>query len=114
MPEQFPPAHEALLPPCSDGVCLTCSDGATQARVLELRSGAMALVDLQAEPGGAGGYGVATGLGATEEVSVALVDVAAGDLVLVHAKEAIAVLACGATAPLASLARQGGLRTTCA
>ena len=36
---------------------------------------------------------VACGDGLTEEISVALVDAAVGDTVLVHAKEAIAVVA---------------------
>jgi hydrogenase expression/formation protein HypC len=47
--------------------------------VLELRPGDLALVD--------------AGTGAPEEVSIALVDAHAGDVVLVHAGEAIAVVA---------------------
>jgi D-sedoheptulose 7-phosphate isomerase len=64
-------------PECHDEVCITCSDQALPVRVLELRPGDLALVD--------------TGSG-TEEVSVALVDAKIGGRVLVHAKEAIAVL----------------------
>ncbi|WP_214107867.1 HypC/HybG/HupF family hydrogenase formation chaperone [Acrocarpospora catenulata] len=57
-------------------VCLTCSDQAVPARVLRLLGDGLAEVE--------------TGCG-TEEVSVALVDARPGDVVLVHAKEAIAV-----------------------
>ena len=62
---------------CHDDVCITCSDQALPVRVLELRPGDLALVD--------------TGSG-TEEVSVALVDARVGATVLVHAKEAIAMV----------------------
>ena len=48
-----------------------------QARVVELLPGGLARVDT--------GY-------ATEEVSVALVDAAVGDVILVHAREAIALV----------------------
>jgi hydrogenase expression/formation protein HypC len=65
------------VPECHDDVCITCSDQAVPVRVLELRPGGLALVD--------------TGV-SQEEVSVALVDTRVGDTVLVHAKEAIAVL----------------------
>ena len=66
------------LPECHDEVCITCSDQAVPARVTALLADGLALVD-------AGGPAV-------EEVSVALVDARVGDVVLVHAKEAIAVL----------------------
>jgi hydrogenase maturation factor len=62
-------------------VCITCSDQALPFVVLELRDDALALVD--------------TGAGTAEEVSVALVDAAVGDTVLVHAGEAIAVVGSG-------------------
>jgi D-sedoheptulose 7-phosphate isomerase len=62
---------------CHDEVCITCSDQALPVRVVELRPGDLALVD--------------TGSG-LEEVSIALVDAQVGGRVLVHAKEAIAVL----------------------
>ena len=62
---------------CHDEVCITCSDQALPVRVVELRPGDLALVD--------------TGSG-LEEISVALVDTRVGGRVLVHAKEAIAVL----------------------
>jgi hydrogenase expression/formation protein HypC len=64
---------------CGQDVCITCSDAAVSVTVLEVRPGALALVD--------------TGAGAPEEVSVALVDARVGDVVLVHAGEAIAVVA---------------------
>ena len=58
-------------------VCITCSDTAVQVTVIRLLDDRLALVD--------------TGQG-TEEVSVALVSTAVGDTILVHAKEAIAVV----------------------
>jgi hydrogenase expression/formation protein HypC len=65
---------------CTDGVCVTCSDQALPMSVVRLLEGKLAIVD-------AGGV--------LEEVSVALVDPAVGDTVLVHAREAIAVIAHG-------------------
>jgi hydrogenase maturation factor len=62
---------------CHDDTCITCSDTAVQVRVVELLDDDLALVD--------------TGAG-TEEVSVALVSALVGDVILVHAKEAIAVV----------------------
>ncbi|MEV0148794.1 MULTISPECIES: SIS domain-containing protein [unclassified Nonomuraea] len=59
------------------GTCVTCADTAVPVHVTELRPGGLALVE--------------TGCG-TEEVSVALVEARVGDVVLVHAKEAIVVL----------------------
>jgi hydrogenase expression/formation protein HypC len=67
----------ATVPECHDDVCITCSDVAVVVRVRELRGDGLAVVETEAGP---------------EEVSVALVDVAPGDVVLVHAKEAIAVV----------------------
>jgi hydrogenase maturation factor len=64
-------------PECHSGVCITCSDSAVPVRVRELLGDGLALVDTEAGP---------------EEVSVALVDAQPGDVVLVHAKEAIAVV----------------------
>jgi hydrogenase expression/formation protein HypC len=66
-----------VIPECHDDVCITCSDEAVPVRVVRLLDGELAEVD--------------TGQ-SLEEVSVALVDTAVGDTVLVHAKEAIAVL----------------------
>jgi len=63
--------------PCEGEVCITCSDEAVAVTVLELLDGDLAWVD--------------TGVG-REQVSVALVATAPGDVVLVHAKEAIATL----------------------
>lgn len=64
-------------PACEGEGCITCSDEAVPVRVVELLSAGLAVVD--------------TGAG-TEEVSVALVDAAVGDVLLVHAREAIAVV----------------------
>ncbi len=65
------------VPECHDEVCITCSDAAVQVTVIRLLDDDLALVD--------------TGQG-TEEVSVALVTAAVGDRILVHAREAIAVV----------------------
>ena len=72
-------ARRSLLsgPTCTDEVCLTCSDEAIPVRVVELLPEGLARVD--------------TGT-SVEEVSVALVDAAIGDTILVHAGEAIGVL----------------------
>jgi hydrogenase expression/formation protein HypC len=63
---------------CAGDVCITCSDVAVPVTVRELRADGLALVD--------------TGAGTEEEISVALVDAAVGDVVLVHAGEAIATV----------------------
>ena len=63
---------------CGEDVCITCSDIAVAVTVVELCPDGLALVD--------------TGAGAPEEISVALVDARVGDVVLVHAGEAIAVV----------------------
>ncbi|HEY7431229.1 MAG TPA: hydrogenase assembly protein HupF [Streptosporangiaceae bacterium] len=65
------------VPECHDGVCITCSDTAVEVTVLRLMPDGLAVVD--------------TGQG-EEEVSVALVTASPGDRILVHAKEAIAVV----------------------
>ena len=65
---------------CQGEVCITCSDTAVQVRVVQLLEDEMAVVD--------------TGAGA-ETVSVALVSAGVGDTILVHAKEAIAVIGPG-------------------
>ena len=77
--EQLPiePQPPRRVPECHGDVCITCSDEAVQVRVVELLGDELALVD--------------TGV-STEEVSIALVDAAVGDVVLVHAKEAIGVV----------------------
>jgi hydrogenase expression/formation protein HypC len=72
---------------CHGDVCITCSDAAVQVRVLRLLPDALAVVD--------------TGQG-EEQVSVALVSAAAGDTILVHAGEAIAVV------PEAEAGAEGG------
>jgi hydrogenase maturation factor len=76
---------------CQEDVCLTCGDVAVPARVTRLLAHGLALVDA-----GAG----------EEEVSVALVTAQVGDVVLIHAKEALAVLESAApAAPAAPAAR---------
>jgi hypothetical protein len=65
------------VPSCDAEACVTCSDEALPVTVVELGGDGLARVD--------------TGRG-IEEVSIALVDAAVGDVVLVHAKEAIACL----------------------
>ena len=64
-------------PDCTGEVCITCSDMAVEVRVLRLLDDEMAVVE-----GGAG----------EETVSVALVTAGVGDTILVHAREAIAVV----------------------
>ncbi len=69
----LPPA----VPECHDGTCITCSDTAVAVTILRLLADDLAIVD--------------TGAG-LEEVSVALVTAGVGDTILVHAREAIAVV----------------------
>lgn len=64
--------------PCEGDVCITCSDAAVEVSVVALRDDGLAMVD--------------TGAGTHEEVSVALVEACVGDVVLVHAGEAIATV----------------------
>jgi hydrogenase expression/formation protein HypC len=64
-------------PHCAGEVCITCSDTAVEVRVLRLLADELAVVD--------------TGAG-EETVSVALVTAGVGDTILVHAREAIAVV----------------------
>jgi hydrogenase expression/formation protein HypC len=68
---------------CSGDVCITCSDTAVQVKVVRLLADEMAVVEA-----GAG----------EETVSVALVSARVGDTILVHAREAIAVVPEGSTA----------------
>jgi hydrogenase expression/formation protein HypC len=65
------------VPDCHGDVCITCSDTAVEVTVLRLLDDGMAVVD--------------TGSG-EETVSVALVTTGVGDTILVHAREAIAVV----------------------
>jgi hydrogenase expression/formation protein HypC len=65
---------------CTDEVCITCSDVAVPVTIVELLGDGLAMVDTGTGPGG------------EEQVSVALVDAAVGDVVLVHAGEAIGVV----------------------
>ncbi|MER6944294.1 HypC/HybG/HupF family hydrogenase formation chaperone [Nonomuraea sp. NPDC000554] len=62
---------------CSGDACVTCGDVAVPVRITRLLAGGLAEAD--------------TGSG-IEEISVALVEAGVGDTVLVHAKEAIAVI----------------------
>jgi hydrogenase expression/formation protein HypC len=66
-----------VTPECHGDVCITCSDTAVEVTVLRLLPDGMALVD--------------TGQ-SNEEVSIALVQAGVGDKILVHAREAIAVI----------------------
>lgn len=67
----------AGVPGCTSDVCITCSDTAVAVTVVRLLGDGLAVVD--------------TGDG-EEEVSVALVSAGIGDTILVHAREAIAVV----------------------
>lgn len=67
----------AAIPGCHGEVCITCSDTAVEVTVLRLLADGLAVAD--------------TGAG-EEEVSVALVTARPGDRILVHAREAIAVV----------------------
>jgi hydrogenase expression/formation protein HypC len=62
---------------CAEGVCITCSDMAVEVTVLRLLEDELAVVGTEA---------------GEETVSVALVSAKAGDTILVHAREAIAVV----------------------
>ena len=65
------------VPECHDEVCISCSDTAVPVTIVRLLDDGLAIVD--------------TGQG-EEEVSVALVSAGVGDTILVHAREAIAVV----------------------
>jgi hydrogenase expression/formation protein HypC len=65
------------VPGCHGDTCVTCSDTAVEVTVLRLLPDAMAVVDTDA---------------GEEQVSVALVAASAGDTILVHAGEAIALV----------------------
>ena len=67
----------STAPHCDGEVCITCADIAQPFVIARLCGDGLALVD--------------TGAG-FEEVSVALVEAGVGDTVLIHAKEAIAVV----------------------
>jgi hypothetical protein len=60
-----------------DQVCITCSDLAIEARVIEMLDDDLARVEIGDQ---------------IEVVSIALVDTQPGDSILVHAREAIATL----------------------
>ncbi|HYR63180.1 MAG TPA: HypC/HybG/HupF family hydrogenase formation chaperone [Actinomycetota bacterium] len=66
-----------MIPECYGDVCITCSDEAIPVVIVELLDDELARVD--------------TGQ-SVEVVSVALVEAQVGDTILVHAKEAIAVV----------------------
>jgi hydrogenase expression/formation protein HypC len=69
--------NEYYVSECTEETCITCSDTAVAVTVVRLLGDAMAVVATE---------------GGEEEVSVALVTAAVGDTILVHAKEAIAVV----------------------
>ena len=71
------PRPKPVVPECHDEVCITCSDEAVPVRIVELLGEGLAIVDTEV---------------GREEVSVALVEAGVGDTILVHAKEAIAVV----------------------
>jgi hydrogenase expression/formation protein HypC len=71
------PAARREQDDCAGPTCITCSDAAVAVTVTRLLGDGLAMVD--------------TGTGPEEEVSIALVDAGIGDVVLVHAGEAIAV-----------------------
>jgi len=71
------PLVRPSVPRCYDDVCVTCSDEAVAVRVVRLLGDDLAEVE--------------TGI-SRERVSVALVDAQVGDTILVHAKEALAVV----------------------
>jgi hydrogenase maturation factor len=77
VPLGMPAKRTPAVPECHGDVCITCSDEAVAVRIVEILAADLALVD--------------TGQ-SVEEVSVALVEAEVGDTVLVHAKEAIAVV----------------------
>lgn len=66
------------VPECHGDVCITCSDTAVAVTVVRLLDDDLAIVATEA---------------GEEEVSVALVAADVGDTILVHAREAIAVVA---------------------
>ncbi len=65
------------VPECHGDVCITCSDTAVAVTVVRLLHDDLAIVATEA---------------GEEEVSVALVAAGVGDTILVHAREAIAVV----------------------
>ena len=69
---------EARAPSCTDEVCITCSDQAIPVCITQLCPNDLALASTED--------------GTVEEISVALVDVGVGDVVLVHAGEALTVV----------------------
>ena len=75
--EQQPAGSNPTDSNCNQDLCITCSDSATIARIVELLPGGLARV----EPSGD-----------TEEINVELIDAMVGDRVLVHAGIAIGKL----------------------
>jgi len=79
--------------PCHDEVCITCSDQAVVVTVLRLLDDDMAEVSTAGVGStGVGSTGVGVAEATTEEVSIALVSAKPGDTILVHAREAIAIV----------------------
>jgi hydrogenase expression/formation protein HypC len=76
-PGESPVGSGATVPECLGDICITCSDTAVEVRVVRLLADELAVVHTSA---------------GEETVSVALVDASVGDTILVHAREAIAVV----------------------
>jgi hydrogenase expression/formation protein HypC len=72
------PGRRPEVPECHDDICITCSDTAVVVTIVRLLDDDLAVVDTSSRE---------------EEVSVALVSAGIGDAILVHAREAIAVVA---------------------
>jgi hydrogenase expression/formation protein HypC len=72
------PGRRPEVPECHDDICITCSDTAVVVTIVRLLDDDLAVVDTGSRE---------------EEVSVALVSAGIGDAILVHAREAIAVVA---------------------
>ena len=80
------PGRRPEVPECHDDICITCSDTAVVVTIVRLLDDDLAVVDTGPREE------VDTG-SREEEVSVALVSAGIGDAILVHAREAIAVVA---------------------
>jgi hydrogenase maturation factor len=71
------PEPEGATTACGEDVCITCSDVAVAVRIHAVLPDGLAVVETEAGP---------------EEISIALVDAGPGDVVLVHAKEALCLM----------------------
>ncbi len=71
------PDPVVAAPACTGDHCVTCSDDAVEVTIVRVLADQMAVVETEA---------------GEEEISIGLVPAQAGDAVLVHASEAIAVV----------------------